>query len=372
MYRDGDQWVVRASSITRCQQSLIAAATGMEPLPPPETLQRAFDEGTAGEDQVLRMFCEQGWHGKSRATRAEGDAWKLLDPTELGSYHQGGVSYPHVRLELLDDDQFTMQIPVGGSAVIRGHLDGIAQRIAVGAGGEVLEMGERAVVEAKLLGPDLFAKVVRGGLLKGFDAYAWQVSLYMAATGLPGWFVAGEKKRWAEDHHLFDPTPEHLRYDIASVYVERFETPPVALGKIKARVVKLVKAAETGVLPACDVNQYPCEYVYLHDGTEVEIAAPKPEPQVIEDAEVAQQVADLAAQYHAAATMERDGKKQKADVKTALKNLLMPADEPPAEGGWQAGGWTVGWVHEEVPAATVTRAAYTKSYPKISKKKVEG
>lgn len=373
MYRDGDQWVVRASSITRCQQSLIAAATGMEPLPPPETLQRAFDEGSAGEDEVLRMFCEQEWHGKSRATRAEGDAWKLLDPTELGSYHQGGVSYPHVRLELLDDDQFTMQIPVGGSAVIRGHLDGIAQRIAVGAGGEVLEMGERAVVEAKLLGPDLFAKVTRGGLLKGFDAYAWQVSLYMAATGLPGWFVAGEKKRWADDDPRCDNVDEHLRYDIASVYVERFETPPVALGKIKARVVKLVKAAETGVLPACDVNQYPCEYVYLHDGTEVEIAAPKPEPQVIEDAEVAQQVADLAAQYHAASAAERVAKKTKDACKEGLKALLaVDASGPSSPGGWVAGGWQVGWVHEEVPAAMVTRAAYTKSYPKISKKKVEG
>lgn len=374
MYRDGDQWVVRASSITRCQQSLIAAAVGMEPLPPPETLQRAFDEGSAGEDEVLRMFCEGGWHGKSRATRAEGDAWKLLDPTELGSYHQGGVSYPHVKLDLLDDDQFTMQIPVGKGAVIRGHLDGIAQRIAVGAGGEVLEMGERAVVEAKLLGPDLFAKVTRGGLIKGFGAYAWQVSLYMAATGLPGWFVAGEKKRWKEGDERCRDVDEHLRYDIASVYVERFETPPIALGRIKARVVKLVKAAEAveagGGMPACDVNQYPCEYVYLHDGTEVEIAD-KPEPVVVEDAELAQQVADLAAEYHAASASERDAKKTKDACKEGLKALLaVDASGPSSPGGWQAGEWQVGWVHEEVPAATVTRAAYTKSYPKISKKKV--
>lgn len=379
--------VFRASSLARCQQSLIAAALGMEPLPTPQVLQRAFDEGSAGEDEVLRMFAEgpgcDGWHPKSPALEAADPlaVWRLLDPTNLGSYHDGqGNRFPHVDHAILDDDQFTMELPVGGKAVIRGHLDGIVEQFTCSADeqAKLTPNGERAVVEAKLLGPDLFAKLIRHGLVKGFEHYAVQLSLYMTGTGLPGWFVAGEKVRWThafteEWEKASGPQLEHLRFDVASVYVARFDEPPVPLAKIKARVVRLVKAIEVRDLPACDVNQYPCEYSYLHDGTEVELTGEvKPDPVALEG-DIATRARDLAAVYSAASKAEGDAKKAKAAAKTALAELLDVGDSGPSSpGGWTAGEWTIAWVHEEVEGGTYTRKPSVRSYPKITEKKVEG
>jgi len=370
---DLHRWVFRASSITRCDRSLVAAALGHEAQPAPAVLQRAWAEGSHGENKVLELFRggSEHWHPKSPALE-DGvlTRFKGLDPKDDKSYHYNGVPFNRVRPEILDDDQFTLETPVGSKAVIRGHLDGIAECFQgpVATGAEWI--GRRFVEEAKLFGVDYFKAWVKSGMADPkFTMYAWQLSLYMDGTGLPAYFIVGEKKRWEDDPQHFG-TPQHERYDLDQVHVTRFDTPPVSIGLIKAKVLRLLGWIERGELPDCDQNQYGCAYPHLCDSREVvaankqerlvEIGSPdaKPEPVKVEG-ELAKKVA-MAVDEWQAVKVEADrygdlAKKARERLDKALTELA--GFDKDKSGSWDVGGGLiVEWNVSERKAETKPRA----------------
>ncbi len=406
--------IFRASSITRCSRSLVAAALDMEAQPPPDVMRVAWDEGSAAESALLDRFhagSDGNWD-PTGYTLKDGVKFKGLEVRALTSYKKrpdGEESFPYMHWSKVDDNQFTFEIPVGEKAVIRGHLDDICEVFQVPSGtptGVVgcPVMGERAVGEAKFFGEDYWRKYLKVGLLgaeangnEPFVDYAWQLSLYMHATGLPAYFVVGEKLRW---HKM--PDAEHVKrveawkeahdgqlppadrmWDIGRLHVTRFNSPLISLPKIKLRVMKLVKLIEARDLDqGCDRNQYPCAYTFLHDGV-VEVTgkegAGKPDPIVIEDVELAAKVRERALAYKGYTSQESDIKAKKKVLAAELDELLprVEGQEPGTAGEWLAGDVVVEWVHSFTPGKTETKTVttndVTRSFPKITiKKKVEG
>jgi len=388
------KWIFRASSLSRCIQSLTAAGLGHERMPPPDFMQRAWDEGSHGEAKVLDLFRRGGsdnWHPESPVlVEDKANAtlmFKSLSPTDPASYHYNGVSFPHVRHDLLQSDQidaevdpqFVMEIPVGDKALIRGHLDDIVEcyQGPIATGAEWI--GRRYVNEAKLFGVDYFKAWLRKGMADPkFNGYAWQLSLYMHGTGLPGWFTVGEKVRWKDD----DPralsitpwVPESQRYDLERVHVTYFPTPPIPLSTIKVRVLKVMALLEKGELPDCDMVQYPCDYYHLCSGQKELVAAKddgKPEPVKVEG-EVAEKLRlyvenwTIATQRAKSVKAEVDAAKKKVDE--VLVELGKQNDVP---GRWDLGDRIVEWQVTERKAETKPRAGGWTRTLKVSMKEVE-
>jgi hypothetical protein len=320
VYEDDGMWVYRASSLGNCVKALVAARLGYEAFPHPDWLLKKFEEGNRAEPQLIERF-----------TRYDDNMlWWMLDPNDTEAYG----AYPHVRFENTHDDQFTCQIPVGATAVIRGHMDGIAESAA----------GQRVVVECKAFASSYWDKYMKQGI-EAFPYYATQLSLYMHATGLPGMFVVGLKNT---DGDIDDDSPVH---------VDMFDTPPLGLGAIKARVAKIEKIAATGELPACDQNQYPCQFVYLHDD----------QPEENDVLEVVNHDLDKYADlYERGCVLEKEGKMLKDMAKQELQLLMTGLDR---EGGKvQTKQFVVQDYVSHREARTVEYKATTVRYPKITRK----
>jgi len=389
------KYTFRASSLSRCIQSLVAAGLNHERMSPPGFMQKAWDEGTHGEARVLQLFRDGGlgWHPQSPMLKPEADAitcrFKGLDPRDPASYHGGKDSpdnFPHVAHEFLQSDQiesdtdpqFVLEIPVGNKALIRGHLDEIVECFQGPIATADEWHGHRFVVEAKLFGVDYFKKMLRKGLADpGFIGYAWQLSLYMHGTGLPGFFVVGEKKRWEKGEEREKDTPEHQRYDLDQVLVTMFDEPPIGLGVIKAKVLRLVRMIEAGELPACDMTQYPCDYYYLcsdkKDIVEVGVVKDKPEvPVVVLLGEQATKVELMAANYEGAKMTEKSAveaaKLAKKKLEEALTEAGLDKDKPVV---FEAGGKVVEWQVQERAAEKEPRKGYTVRMPKVRTKEMD-
>lgn len=404
--------IFRASSITRCSKSLVAAALEMEPQPAPAVMQLAWDEGTAAEGHLLGRFCDGGAGWDAEGFQLDPAVkFKMLEVRALTSYKKGGdsdESFPYMHWSKIDDDQFTFEIPVGEKAVVRGHMDGICEVFQVPSsepGVGVVDcppMHERAVTEAKFFGVDYFKKYLKVGLLgaegngsEPFLDYAWQLSLYMHATGLPAYFIVGEKLRWSKmddaaaakaAEKFIETTGREAgvdeQWDVGRLHVTRFNAPLISLPKIKLRVMKLVKLIEARELGGCDRDQYPCAYSFLHDGGServVEVTGQEsgPKPIKITDAKIVGTVVALARQYKELTASETAAKEKKKQIAARLDELLPRAEgaEPGSAGLWEVGGVKVEWVHTFTPGTTktVTTKDTTRSFPKVTlPKKVEG
>jgi len=385
------KWIFRASSLSRCIQSLTAAALGHERMPPPDFMQRAWDEGTHGEAKVLDLFrnAGTGWHPESPMIAGEDKSaltlrFKSLIPQDPASYHYNGVSYPHVRHDLLQSDQieadidpqFVMEMPVGDKALVRGHLDDIVECFQGPIGTAADWNGRRYVNEAKLFGVDYFKAWLRKGMDDPkFNGYAWQLSLYMHGTGLPGWFTVGEKVRWENGDEREQDTPESQRYDLNRVHVTYFPTPPIPLATIKIRVLKVMALIEKGELPQCDMVQYPCDYYHLcSDKKEITggaVADDKPEPVAVlgEKAEKLKLYVEnwtLATARAKSVKAEVDAAKKKVDE--LLVELGKENDVP---GRWDLGDRIVEWQVVERKAESKPRAGGLTRTLKVSMKEVD-
>lgn len=387
------RYIFRASSLSRCIQSLVAAGLNHERMSPPNFMQKAWDEGTHGETRVLQLFRDggTGWHPESPMLKPNADAitcrFKSLDPREAASYHGGKDSpanFPHIALDLLQSDQidsdtdpqFVLEIPVGDKALIRGHLDEIAECFQGPIATAAEWNGRRFTVEAKLFGVDYFKAWVRKGMADPkFVGYAWQLSLYMHGTGLPGFFVVGEKKRWEKGDEREMSTPEHQRYDLDQVHVTKFDIPPIPLGTIKAKVLKLVRMIEAGELPPCDQTQYPCDYYYLCSDKKdvVEVGVVKEEvPVVVLEGDVATKVELMAVNYEGAKKAEKAAvdaaKLAKKKLEEALTEAGLDKDKP---GVFEAGGKVVEWQVQERAAEKEPRKGYVVRMPKVRTKEMD-
>jgi hypothetical protein len=327
-YYEGDKAIFRFSSAGNCLKALVASLMGYTPMPPPDKMQVKFDEGHEVEPVIIKRFSEE---------HIDGAKWKMLDPGDLASRRD----LKYVVGE--EHGQFLVEIPVGSKAVLRGHLDGIAQlyRRPLGYGHQ---LRDRAIVEVKGFSESTRRKYQSGGLA-AFPYYETQLALQMA-IGLPAAFVIGEKV------YDEDGTFSH----IGDVTWDWFTKPPISLGRIKARLLKAVRYAEAGELPPCDMpGMYPNSFYYLCD----EDKAPKPAIPVVED----EQLAHLAGAYHAAAAAEKMAKGVKAEASLALRNYF---DEKGAKGtAVECMGWEIQDIVIQQPAKTMK--AFEMRYPKVTK-----
>lgn len=317
-------WVYRASSLGNCVKSLVAARLQYEAFPFPDWLLEKFEQGNAAESVLINRFL-----GIKR-DRAD---WVMLNPLNESSYiKDDGTFYPHVNYGGSHDGQFTCEVPVGLTAVIRGHMDGIAQS----------SNGERFVVECKAFARSYWDKYQKQGI-EAFPYYATQLSLYMHATGLPGLFVVGLKDE------------DGLITDLTELTVDLYDKPVLPLGKLKARVAQIEKIAKSGELPACDQDQYPCQFVYLHDDDDDDS-----EVTVDPDMDV------LAEKYTQGMELEKEGKRLKEEAKIGIQAIFDMASV--GGGKINTATWEVVDYVDHRKERTVVYKASTVRYPKIKRK----
>jgi hypothetical protein len=193
-----------------------------------DKMQALYDRGNTHEEQCIgAMYL---------------DGWDITDPgiDDLSQYE-------NLRLEV-DEDQWSIVLHVAG-ARITGHLDGIT----VGRRGED---PRPRVLEIK--SPISWAKWERAHKTGDYsdplmNRYAWQISVYMVATGLEA-VVACVKDGQVRTFGI--EVPPHSRDEIA----ER-----VAFMETAVRS----EASNPVAMLACSQADYPCPVAYLHDRAEV-------------------------------------------------------------------------------------------------------
>lgn len=229
--------IYRASSLGFCPNALYLDRMGVTGEPTPDWLQRRFDQGSAAEDAIL----------KALENRMQ---WRRVD---IDTLRRDGWD--------IGEDQYENQVRVwvqvgSGNLWVRGHIDGIGQMWAAPVGQES-RLGELRGLEAKLFGPDYYAKWKKEGFA-GFPNYAIQVSCYMKATGLPFLFIVGLRD---DDGNLVKGSDAKAELDITEV-----DEPPTPWPQIMGRVLGVEGRVQKGEPPDCPQPfMYPCPYYQLHE-----------------------------------------------------------------------------------------------------------
>jgi hypothetical protein len=293
VYLEGDLVVYRASSLGHCTRALMAARRHYSPVPYPDWMYDRFEEGNVAEPIIMARFQE------------DNPDWTL-----------------HT-----DEAQDEITLKITDNVIVRGHIDGLATRNVT-----------KCVVEAKALGPDWFNKFKRNGFDGLPDAYAWQVSIYMHALNaqkavlVAGQKIEGKITPQSEFHYLW------------------VDQPPFTLKQITERVMSVENNVDAADWPDC-LNEFLCQYPYLHD-----------EPEITElEGDTAAQVNKWAEIWAEAAQHESIAKKLKAQVKEEM-SLWDATDKK-----YSTGTWKLTLVEEDVAEKTVTRKAYKKKYPRFTK-----
>ena len=259
VYPEGRYWVYRASAIGGCIRALLAARLGFNPVLPPtqeaaDILEEALEYGRAQEEVILDELRADGWTIEAQQTELE------------------------IRF---------------GNVIIRGHLDAVASK-----------NGQRRGVEIKTAGKDRFQRFVRHGLGYTGDPvirkWAYQVSFYMARTGLP-WVVV---------------TQERVEQGRGALHFLWLDRPPVPVLDILRRVKKVEQLAQDGALSTttCDVEHdffCPFRYLCVHPAT--------PEEQ---DAMRAAVIDEWAEKYLRGQALEKQGKALKDEARAQLLELV--------------------------------------------------
>jgi hypothetical protein len=253
---------VRASAWSKPLCQLANSALGNRAKPPPDRLQAAFDAGHALEPQI--------------EARMEAMGWKLSRSQE------------QVTLELIP-----------GRFHLVGHIDDVAT--------DTGSLGSRpVVVDAKSASPDMMAVWRREkGWVHG-GAYAWQMSVYMMALGMPGVWVVCEK----------DPDNPHVLDWDREIVIEWCLEPLIGLGEMYEKAGELLALIDSGTVPECPTPPaYPCPWYYTHEVGEVELG------DIDDDIEKWSQI------YAKARDLERDAKKDKDTARDKLLEVLGDRDE---------------------------------------------
>lgn len=280
-----------ASSIGYCSGALYYDRLGVTHEPPPQAIQRAYDEGNDNESVILTLLDSQ-------------KVWKVLDRDRcaeagftFGEFHAGrGKDY---------SDQVRVEKQAGGVKV-RAHLDGIAECVPeqLGLG---FAQGELVVVEAKAFGDSYWSQWKSKGLA-AFPVYEWQVSVQMHATGLPCVFVVGKKNKLG--------VVDFIETDIIM-------EPPIKWGKIVAKIARIENAVESNAKPTCEEPlMYPCPFYTLHDKTPSDIveSAYQVEPQ----SQLSKTLKTLVQRYEAHKKHEAEHKREAEAAREALLGYFDP------------------------------------------------
>lgn len=273
--------IYSVSSIGFCERALWYDRRGITHAPIPFKIQRGMDEGTEQEDDVIALFTRDNiWHVK-QYEELKDDGWSF------GEYMEDrGKDYSkQVRVE--------KDLPKG--VVLRGHLDGIAV-VKSRPLSYPFNIGDQAVVEAKLFTDSLWSQYKRGKLA-AFPKYQWQVSAQMHATGLPVIFIVGHK---GSDRKVFE-----IDYEFVT-------KPPISLGQFVAKVLRIERAldADDELSLPC-VPMFPCPFYQLH------------EEDVKEAIDVEADIVDsLAVRYLELQEIEKAGK-EAADKRLAIRDQML-------------------------------------------------
>ena len=204
--------IYRASAAGMCVKALVASMQGRRPAPhqkASEILDLAASEGNLHEEVVVDKLKAEGYR--------------------------------------IEDQQPEIMLQVIPRVYLRGHLDGL---------GYPPRARKQRVFEVKSMSDSVFAKWKKypsaiEALLGGeFDRYAWQISVYMHATGLPAIYVAKNRSS-------------------GEVRIEEIASPPIEWSKIRRRIIEAEKwRKKDPELPDCDVDagaRFFCPFPYLHD-----------------------------------------------------------------------------------------------------------
>jgi hypothetical protein len=256
-------------------------------------------------------------------------------------FEEGNVAEPHIMSRFTDDNtDFTLVgsqdeivLNISDNVVVRGHIDGLA----------LDSNGRSCLVEAKALGPDWFKKFKKHGFAGLPDAYAWQVSIYMLALGTDSAvLVAGQKI-----DGVIKPESEF--------HYEWIRKPLFDMDQIYARVMSVENNVESADWPDC-LNEWLCQYPYLHDEPEFEQVTGMD----------ATKLDSFAERWAEASDMEKRAKAIKASIKSDLDKLVADMSlSDTTSNKFRTGKWQLTLVEEQVPEQTMTRSAYTKRYPRF-------
>jgi hypothetical protein len=214
---------LRASALGSCLKAQAAGILGYEPMDVPEKMQVVFDRGhdheAANDDALIAQFA------------------------------------------IIDARQDEVILPISDDWDISGHLDGIIQ-LSAGA--------TRRVWESK--SPASWAKF-RDAILTGdysdllAHRYAWQISVYMHATGLEAYVTC--LPGWGKTIDEMAATGAVYGEDAVAGF--GIEVPPFSIQEIRGRVEQIAGIVTSGQLPvACTSQDYPCPFAYLHESPPVD------------------------------------------------------------------------------------------------------
>lgn len=322
VYREGDQWIIRASAIGGCMRSLVAAGRDVEPNATPEWMQEKFDEGKAAEPIIAE------WYHTKNSVEPLDEEWAA----------------DHMKHLARVDGQWEFNLQVRPNIVVRGHFDDIVCEV-VGKG-ETFTDYDFIGVEYKAVGKDLFAQIANHGAAAK-ATYEWQVGCYMAATNLPWDFVAVLKN---EDGTVTEIVDHTTRY---------YTIPPVMRTEIEDRALEVIDWVENRAYdeyPPCALPlQYPCPYFLLHDEEEIPVLEG-------DEADRMRSALDLRQQLKNRIVLMND------QVKTADETIKMLLGDRKTV---MVDGTRVTWVHSESPEKWIEPKPYMKKasvsdYPKIT------
>lgn len=221
VYREEDKWIFRASQFGHCINQLLYHARGYDPVPFPEGIQQAMQEGTDWEPKIVQYLRRKEITG---------------DPLTMWSIYAQQREYD---LELLPN------------LVIRTHIDAIGKKFSA-TPTPIIQTDFPYVHEYKAFGPDLTKIFLETGL-DTLPAYQYQLSIEMLATGLPGLFFVLDK-----EHST--PTSQQIIWRL-------YETPPIRKVFIVRRLLLLSKLLESEDTVPCEEHSsgFFCPYYKLHD-----------------------------------------------------------------------------------------------------------
>jgi len=255
VYRDGDVWVYRASAVgSSCDRALWYARTGVERSPVAGNLQKAFIEGSNSEDLALQMAREKFF-------------FEITDP------------------------QYEYEIEVMEGVVIRGHLDGLGHSAT----------GEDSIVEAKMLGKDLWKKS-HTARFKAIPHWGAQVQMGMKGTGRKRCTMIWGRKD--DDGVCEDVTYSVVDYSAREVAV------------ILAKVRRIEEAVASGKPPECAKEEFGCSYWQLHEGKRA-----KDDLEVVEHEQLGRAIQAVEVCKSDVKAAERKLDEAKANVEKLLEEL---------------------------------------------------
>lgn len=278
---DAGRTIYRASALAMCRTALIAVRSGFEPMAPPDSMQRRFDEGHLHESNMVQRL-----------------------NTEYG-------------IEVFNRER-EVELEITPTLVIRGHIDGEGVGfLDTEADFYLRQSGVEAphrLVENKTMSSlayKAWLAMTWEERWKKYPSYAIQSTVYGEATGLRQQLYCVKDKESGQMH------------------VEVLDLPCYPLALIKAKVLGIEAHVRQGhPLPEeCDVKSWPCPVFYLGPcGEDRRDTLDERRDEVVQA---------LANTYQDQKTIEAQAKKAKETARDEIKRHLGEAGAYDTSQGWK-------------------------------------